>query len=138
MKRVDEIVKNLPSKVSEADFAAPKKSEGPKAEAIKDLFEIMAINYPFFLPQSDDDLTRKISMWVAGLDRFDYATREKALNDVMRTVTDKGGPTIGEFAKLCSSQHRPELSMKQRLLPAPAPDASVREKYMEIMRNKDK
>ena len=138
MKKVSDIANSLDQKALSTSFREPKKMEGPKADAIKKMFSVMALNYPFFLPKNIDDVTRKIELWVIGLDRYSEETRQIALNTVMTTIDNKGGPNVTEFIKLCSSQHRPELSMAQRLLPAPAPDVSVREKYMEIMRNKDK
>ena len=137
MKKVDQIITGLDQqKALSTSFQEPEKKDGPKEKAIKKMFGVMAINYPFFLPKNISDVTRKIELWVIGLDRYSEETRQIALNTVMTTIDNKGGPNVTEFIKLCSSQHRPELSMKQRLLPAPPPDASVRIAEMAKMKEK--
>lgn len=134
MKRVDEIVNNLNPKALSTSFQEPEALDGPKEKAIKKMFSVMALNYPFFLPKNISDVTRKINLWVIGLDRYSEETRQIALNAVMTTIDNKGGPNVTEFIKLCSSQHRPELSTKQRLLPAPEAKKEVVQTEMDKMR----
>lgn len=143
IKNVSDIAKGLdPSKALSTGFSAPKVREGPKADAITELFGLIALEWrEFIVWLSDHDITRTKNMWSDGLDKYDKQTRMMALSRAIKTpeaVKSSRGPTLGEFLKLCRDQHRPELKGKQKLLPAPEPSVSVREKYMEILKNKDK
>lgn len=134
MKKAGDIAKDLNPKALSTDFKGPKPKTGPEADAMNELFGLIAIECPFFFPKNDDDLTRKKNMWIGGLARYDKNTRMAALGDAVKGVMGKGGPSLGEFIKLCGGQHRPELSMRQRLLPAPEAKKEVVQTEMGKMR----
>ena len=139
MKRVDQITTGLdPSKALSTGFAAPKQRTGPEADAMDILFAQIALEWREFITWlSDDDLTRMKSMWINGLAKYDQATRNEALGKAIKepnAVQSKRGPTLGEFIRLCKTEHRPELSWKQRLLPAPEAKKEVVQTEMDKMR----
>ena len=135
VKSAMDIAKGLNPKALSQDFNEPKKKAGPEADAMNELFGLIALECPFFLRLSDDDLTRKKNMWIGGLAKYDRKTRMTALGNAVKGVMSKGGPSLGEFIKLCSNQHRPELAGKPKLLPAPEPSATVREEHLAKMKD---
>ncbi len=120
MKPVNEIINQVATNDFKASPEPRKASYSDDEKKQMDMtFSLLALEYPYFMPKSDDDLRRKRAMWIKLLRPYDTETRGKALEKTLKHMQNKGGPSVSEFMNFCKvpAAHK---RLVQPALPAPS------------------
>ncbi len=128
MQTVNQIIK----KASANDSRTRDNRQINEAEMaeIEYLFELLALEYPFFLPRNSDDLKRKKNMWASLLRPYNREQRMIALKKCFTAYTDRGGASVGEFMKLMRREAAHQTY--KRLTPPPATPSVVEDELGKI------
>jgi hypothetical protein len=115
-----------------------KGSQGSQAkptdkdlDEIDYLFGLLSLEYPFFMPKSDEDLLRKRNMWISLLKMYGRTERMKALKACLSHFKNKGGPSIGEFLELLKTN---PAHTDYKALPLPEAKQSIVERELAKMK----
>ena len=125
-------INNVSTVYVKVDHTSRKTTDDEKL-AMDKLFNILGLEYPFFIPKDDESLVQKRALWIGLLRGIDQKAREAALKATLRHYDNKGGPTVGQFVKLCRTD--PAHQEFRKLLPAPPPDETKQAAEMRKMRD---
>jgi hypothetical protein len=95
------------------------------------LFGLLSVEYPFFLPKADGDLSRKRKLWISLLQGSTREERGQALKVCFQHYTDKGGPNVAQFKKLL---HKDPAHSDYKALPLPEAKQSIVERELAKMK----
>ena len=119
MQKVNQII---PKALEKDSKESAKKPGTDEMVEISYLFDLLAIEYPFFLPKNDEDLLRKQNMWISLLRPYDRNQRMDAVKRCLSHFTNKGGPSVADFMGLLKTEAAHQDFVR---LPAPEPTKSV-------------
>ena len=109
-----------------------RKTTDDEKLAMDKLFNILALEYPFFIPKDDEGLVQKRALWIGLLRGIDQKSREAALKATLRHYDNKGGPTVGQFVKLCRTDPAHQDFKK---LPLPPQNVTVAEAAIKKLKD---
>ena len=130
-----ETVKTIIQQVQSQSWKGSQEPPKPNCDELTEinyLFGLLSVEYPFFLPKADGDLSRKRKLWISLLKGTTRDERGQALKTCLQHYTDKGGPTVGQFQKL---MHKDPAHNDYKALPLPEAKKSIVERELAKMRD---
>jgi len=94
-------MENLPSKNGSTIQA------GWTGNVTNGLFEVFALNYPFWNHElTDEQVAAKKRLWATRLQNFTPEAVNEAVNEIVASHPDKSGPTLATFLDIATSLRR--------------------------------
>ena len=105
MKPVGEISTKVASSDYKTSHEEPRKPYTDDEKNEMDfLFSLLLVEYPrFYNIENTKDTSRKRTMWIKLLRPYSKEARAKALETCLKTIHNKGGPTVGQFMGFCKT-----------------------------------